>query len=48
MPRFASFKLSILLIALSLVGESVKREVRPSARSFIRAGPRMRRPVIAT
>jgi hypothetical protein len=29
MPRFASFKLSILLICLSLVGEPMKKEVTP-------------------
>ena len=29
MPRFTSFKLSILLICLSLVGEPMKREVTP-------------------
>ena len=29
MPRFASFKLSILLICVSLVGEPMKKEVTP-------------------
>jgi hypothetical protein len=29
MPRIASFKLSILLICLSLVGEPMKKEVTP-------------------
>jgi hypothetical protein len=31
MPRFASFKLSMLLIDLSLVSETVEEEVRPNA-----------------
>jgi hypothetical protein len=44
MQRFASFKLSMLLIDLSLVSETVEEEVRPSAGVFIRAGPRMKRP----
>src|ERR1700692_2345930 len=43
MPRFASFKLSMQLIALSLVGESVEEEVMPQRGVFIRVGPRMRR-----